>query len=67
LIRIQRATKRLHEAWHEACEHWDDQTRREFEQRYIAPLGSMVTFTVGAIQKVTKTLEDAQRDCDDEA
>lgn len=62
--KLQRSIKRLQEQWEATKEHWDDQTSREFEEKYLRPLSPTVSWTVSAVGRLAEVLENAERECE---
>lgn len=50
----------------EATHHWDDNTHREFQEKYLEPLQPRLKKAVEAIQHLAEVLAKAQRECDDD-
>jgi len=64
--RLQLAVESLDTAWSECKKYWHDRTSRKFEEDYLAPLAPKVRMTVGAINRLSTILQEAQRDLADE-
>ena len=64
--RLQKATKELHEAWMETRKHWDDQTAKEFEEKYLNPILPHIRLVLAEVNEMRDTLDKAERACSDE-
>ena len=61
------ALKVLRLRMQKAREHWDDQTRRDFEQQFIAPLDARVIAAAKGLDHVADLTAQVRRDCGDDA
>ena len=64
--RLQKATKDLHDAWIETRKYWDDQTAKEFEEKYLNPILPHIRLMFAEVNELRDTLEKAERACCDE-
>ena len=64
--RLQRETKRLREKWEQTKQHWQDQTAREFEEKYLQPLMPTLQLTLAAVYELVEVIEEAEQQCDDQ-
>jgi hypothetical protein len=64
---LQRAHKHLHDRWAATKELWNDPVSRDFEEKHLQPIFPQIQLTLAAIQKLAEILDDAERDCRDEA
>ena len=67
LARLQRAAARLNQQWSKTQEHWTDKNRKDFEEAHVQPVAPLVQMTSAAVQKLSELLQQAERDCGDEA
>ncbi len=63
--RLQRETKRLREQWQQAKLDWQDQSAREFEQKFLQPLVPIVKLSLAAIYELDEIVQDADKACGD--
>jgi uncharacterized protein YukE len=63
--RIRRATAELKERWQETLEAWNDETSRQFQEKYLEPLLPEVTLTLTAIQSALEQIHRAAVECED--
>ncbi len=64
--RLRRASAQLRERWADTKQYWNDETARQFEERYLVPLDPKLTLTLAAVGRLAEVLEQAERDCEDE-
>jgi hypothetical protein len=57
------ALKTLRIRWDKAKDSWDDDTRRQFEQDFIAPLESKILAAAKGLDHVSELIAKAQREC----
>jgi hypothetical protein len=62
--RLAGLTKELLIRWQQTREHWLDAKAREFEDRYLAELESMVKSAVTGIANVEGVLRKIRSDCE---
>lgn len=63
--RIRRATSKLKEEWQECLDSWNDNTSRQFQEKYLDPLLPEITLTLTAVQAMSSQLQRAIAECDD--
>jgi hypothetical protein len=61
--KLQHALKTIKSRWEEIQSGWDDGVRREFEERYWLPLEPGVLSAVRAIERLSRVLDQARREC----
>jgi hypothetical protein len=64
MARLRQAMKNLQIARAEIAEIWNDETRRRFEEEFLAPLEPSMRRTVTAVGELSEVLSNAQRDCE---
>ncbi len=64
---LQRASTHLKEVWAETKEEWSDASRKQFQEKHLAPLAPQITLTVAAIHRSAETVRKAEKDLSDEA
>lgn len=62
--RLREAMKNLQAARREIAESWSDNTHRQFEETFLAPLEPSMRRTIAAIGKLSEILARAQRECE---
>jgi hypothetical protein len=67
LGRLQRNAARLKERWHETRTVWMDETRRQFQEQHLDPLPPQISMVLAATQRLTESLEQAEKACADES
>jgi hypothetical protein len=63
--RLGSALKTLKERWEITQETWDDQVRREFEDRQLIPLEAAVKSAMVGMQELGDELSRVRIDCSD--
>lgn len=61
--KLEQAMDTLRNARHDAAERWDDETFRQFDQRYFEPLEARYRRALDAIRRLAQVLDRAQREC----
>jgi hypothetical protein len=61
--KLEMATDALLQAAAISLEEWDDQTNRNFQEKYILPLEPRVRKALDAIHRLAEVLEKAERAC----
>jgi hypothetical protein len=64
--RLQKATKRLQDAWRQTNESWNDPVSEEFQAKFLDPIIPQMQLALAAIHQLTEVLDRAERDCRDE-
>ncbi len=62
--RLRQAMKDLQIARQQIAEQWSDETHRQFEETFLAPLEPCVRRTVAAIGELAEVMAKAQRECE---
>jgi len=57
--RLEDACEVLRRAWHEASEHWDDQTARTFHATHLDPLEPRVRRALDAVRRIDELFSRA--------
>ena len=57
----------LKRAWQATRTHWDDAVARDFEDRYLEPIGPKLTDAVKAIDALQAMCRKAEAECRDDA
>ena len=63
--KLAEAIDALQIAWANAAEHWDDETSREFKERYLDPLQPKAGRTLDAIRRLAEVFARAEHECSD--
>jgi hypothetical protein len=63
MVQLQDALKKLFARWEEVKPYWDDQVRRDFEERYIQPLIDQVRTTMHATDELSRAMQACYHDC----
>ena len=62
--RLAALTKELLARWEQTREHWRDDKAREFEERYLLELESMVNSAMANIASIERTIRKVRDDCE---
>ena len=62
-VRLREALRSLRTKWEDSQSDWNDQVRREFEERYLEPLEPRAMATINSMTKLMQVLAKAQQDC----
>ena len=62
--RLAALTKELLARWEQTREHWRDDKAREFEERYLLELQSMVNSAMANIASIERTIRKVRDDCE---
>jgi uncharacterized protein YukE len=65
-IKLNSTMKTLKARWEDIKPGWNDAVCKDFEEQYLAPLEQQVAATVRATDRLSQSLEDAQRQLVDE-
>jgi len=65
LGQLTHAFAELKDRWAETKDQWQDDVRRQFEQNHLQPIPSRLQLLVAAVQRLTETLELAEKELDD--
>ncbi len=63
--KLELAMDGLKKARLDAASQWNDDTRREFEERYLVPLDAKLRRALEAIRHLGEVLKSAERECGD--
>jgi hypothetical protein len=63
IAKLETAMEMLQARRHAAAAAWDDETFRQFEERYFAPLEQKVRRALDAAHRLAQVLERARREC----
>jgi hypothetical protein len=63
MVQLQDALKKLFARWEEVKPFWDDQVRRDFEERYIQPLVDQIRTTSKATDDLSRAMQACYQDC----
>jgi len=63
--RLEQAFEELRDARNEVSLSWDDETYRQVQDAYFAPLEPLVRRALEAIHHLDEVLNQAHRDCED--
>lgn len=61
--RIRKAVEDLQRDWAETTPEWDDANSRNMEKNHLEPLLVELTNAMGAIQRLSDALSQAEREC----
>lgn len=64
--RLRDGYQKLQAAWEETLRNWHDQVRREFDQKYISPMGPRVAAALSAMDQLGQILHRARQECGEE-
>jgi len=62
--RLAALTRELLARWEQTREHWRDDKAREFEERYMLELESMVNSAMANIASIERTIRKVRDDCE---
>jgi hypothetical protein len=62
-VRLREALRTLRVKWEASQADWDDAVRRDFEERYLAPLEPRVLATINSMTNLLQVLAKAQQEC----
>lgn len=62
-VRLREALRTLRVKWEASQTDWNDHVRREFEERYLAPLEGRVLATLNSMTNLMQVLAKAQQEC----
>jgi uncharacterized protein YukE len=62
--RLRQAMKDLQIARARIAEQWSDETHRQFEETFLAPLEPNMRRTVAAIGELAEVMAKAERECE---
>lgn len=65
MSKLHDAKKQLEHVWGETAEHWDDATRRNFEENHLRPLLQQLGEALEATNRLSRVLLQAGRECED--
>ena len=65
-ILLTRAAKQLRDQWVATSEYWQDLKHSRFEEDHLQPVAPQVTLLLAAVQRLSESLEQMERDCSDE-
>jgi hypothetical protein len=63
MVQLQDSLKKLFEKWEETKLYWDDQVRREFEERYLQPLAAQIRTTMQAQDDLSRAIQACYHNC----
>lgn len=61
--KVHSSLENLQEAWMDAQGKWNDDNSRKFEEEYLVPLALTVKLSLDAVNRMTETLHEAEREC----
>lgn len=61
--RLFDAYKKLRQSWQRTSETWRDETRAEFERRYMDVLDKQVRTSLNAMGQIGEALSKVRREC----
>ncbi len=61
--KLRHALKTLRSQWDQTQDGWNDQVRRDFEEKRLAPLDSQVSSTMRAMDQLAELFSKIYRDC----
>ena len=64
--RLYDALVQLQHRWADVEPHWDDQVRREFEEKIGEPLTQLTEDALRAIDRLTQVFRQARQECSGE-
>jgi hypothetical protein len=62
--KIATAYKTMRVHWEDTKEHWHDDNRRRFEEKFIDPLEPQIAAALDAIGSLAELLGRAERECE---
>jgi hypothetical protein len=62
-VQLHDGLKKLLQRWEETKSYWDDQVRREFEEKFIVPLVDQIRTTAQAQDDLARTIQVCYHDC----
>jgi hypothetical protein len=62
-VRLREALRTLRVKWEESQSDWNDEVRREFEERYLESLEPRVLATLNSMTNLMQVLAKAQQEC----
>lgn len=63
--RLKHSLRELLDRWEDTSAVWNDQVRREFEERQIRPLESAMNSALNGMQELAEVLARARAECAD--
>lgn len=61
--KLELAGESLRKAMIEATTHWDDQTNRNFQEKYLEPMRPKLRRAIDAVHRLQLVLAKAEREC----
>jgi aspartate/glutamate racemase len=65
VAKLEAAQKTLQVVKANTAEQWNDEVRRKFDERFLAPVDLRVKRMIDSIHHLTESLTAAQRECED--
>jgi hypothetical protein len=65
--KLEAAQKTFQVVQADTAEQWNDEIRRNFDERFLLPMDQRVKRMIEAIARLSEVLAAAQRDCEDSA
>jgi hypothetical protein len=65
--KLEAAQKKFHTVKADTAEQWNDDIRRNFDERFLVPLDQRVKRLIDGITRLAEILNAAQHDCEDDA
>lgn len=63
IVQLQDGLKKILHRWEDVKLYWDDDVRREFEERFIQPLLDQIKNTMQAQEDLSRTFQACYQDC----
>lgn len=61
---LGQASRQLSAEWQDLHDYWRDEKAREFEEKYLAPLPTLVRKSVEAMEELERVLRKVKADCE---
>ena len=62
---LQQSTRELTLKWQNTRDRWDDDVRRQFQERYLEPIEPKVRAALSAMNDMQDLVQQARRQCGD--
>ena len=62
---LTQSFSQLKDRLNEIKTHWNDDTLRQFEETYLAPIPGRMQLMVAGVQRLADAVMEAERECDD--